>query len=199
MIFLYSPIFYFSLVPLPKQFHDYLYGSSFAVITDNNHLTYVYTTAKLDATGQRWVASLSGYNFTVWYRNGKNNADADGLSRRQEAENDERAISPKTWKAFALSASIMVEKCSFVERLVASDPPASASSASDAIPEQLLQAHGLSSKEWRKAQLAEPTLRFIINYIESGTRLPDKRSIDQQIDRLSKRLDQILHFFGSLT
>ena len=92
-------------------FHDYLYGSSFAVITDNNHLTYVYTTAKVDATGQRWVASLSGYNFTVWYRNGKNNADADGLSRRQEAETDERAISPKTWKAFALSASVMVEKC----------------------------------------------------------------------------------------
>ena len=166
-----------------EKFHDYLYGSSFEVITDNNPLTYVFTTAKLDATGQRWVASLSGYNFTVKYRSGKNNADADGLSRRQEAETDERTIFPETWKAFALSASIMVEKCPFVESLVVSDPPASAPSAPDAIPEQLLQTHGLSSKEWRKAQLAEPTLRFIISYIESGTRLHDRRSIDPNVDR----------------
>ena len=32
-------------------------------MTDNNPLTYVLTTAKLDATGQRWVAALSAYNF----------------------------------------------------------------------------------------------------------------------------------------
>ena len=61
-----------------ENFHDYLCGSSFEVITDNNRLTYVFTTAKLDATGQRWVASLSGYIFTVRYSSGKNNADADG-------------------------------------------------------------------------------------------------------------------------
>ena len=36
-----------------EKFHDYLYGSSFEVFTDNNPLTYVFTTAKLDATGQR--------------------------------------------------------------------------------------------------------------------------------------------------
>ena len=76
-----------------------------------------------------------------------------------------------------------------------SDPPASASSASDAIPEQLLQAHGPSSKEWRKAPLAEPTLRFIINYFESGTRLPDRCSIDRQIDR--RYLKDWIKFFIS--
>ena len=45
--------------------------------------------------------------------------------------------------------------------------------------------HGkqINHKKWRKAQLAEPTLRFIISYIESETRLPDRRSIDPQIDR----------------
>ena len=44
-----------------EKFHDYLYGSKFEAITDNNPLTYILTTAKLDATGQRWVASLSNY------------------------------------------------------------------------------------------------------------------------------------------
>ena len=71
-----------------EKIHDSLYGSLFEVITDNNPLTYVFTTAKLDAIGQRWVASLSGYIFTVKYRSGKNNADTDGLSRRQEAETE---------------------------------------------------------------------------------------------------------------
>ena len=41
---------------------DYLYGSKFTVRTDNNPLTYVLTTAKLDATGHRWLAALSSYN-----------------------------------------------------------------------------------------------------------------------------------------
>ena len=34
-----------------EKFRDYLYGSKFEVLTDNNPLTYVLTTAKLDATG----------------------------------------------------------------------------------------------------------------------------------------------------
>ena len=38
-----------------EKYHDYLYGATFEVITDNNPLTYVFTTAKLDATGQRWL------------------------------------------------------------------------------------------------------------------------------------------------
>ena len=49
-----------------EKFHDYLYGSQFEVITDNNLLMYGLTTAKLDTTGQRWVAALSGYRFLIW-------------------------------------------------------------------------------------------------------------------------------------
>ena len=41
-----------------ERFHEYLYGRYFEVYTDNNPSTYILTTAKLDATGQRWVASL---------------------------------------------------------------------------------------------------------------------------------------------
>ncbi|KAJ8351690.1 hypothetical protein SKAU_G00231660 [Synaphobranchus kaupii] len=48
---------------------------------DNNPLTYVLTTAKLNATGHRWVGKLADFNFTIRYRPGKKNADADGLSR----------------------------------------------------------------------------------------------------------------------
>ena len=64
-----------------EKFHDYLYGGKFEVHTDNNPLTYILTTAKLDATGQRWVASLANYDFSLHYRSGKQNIDADSLSR----------------------------------------------------------------------------------------------------------------------
>ena len=64
------------------KFFDYLYGAEFTVMTDNNPLTYVLTSAKLDAAGHRWLAALSNFNFNIQYRAGKRNADADGLSRR---------------------------------------------------------------------------------------------------------------------
>ena len=35
------------------RFHEYLYGGQFDVYTDNNPLTYILTSAKLDAMGQR--------------------------------------------------------------------------------------------------------------------------------------------------
>lgn len=50
------------------------------VYTDNNPLTYIPSTAKLNATGYRWVGELSEFSFTMKYRPGKNNADAGGLS-----------------------------------------------------------------------------------------------------------------------
>ena len=66
---------------MTDRFHEYLYGGTFDVFTDNNPLTYILTTAKLDAMGHRWVASLGPYNFNLHYKPGKLNSDADALSR----------------------------------------------------------------------------------------------------------------------
>ncbi len=64
------------------KFSDYLYGGEFTAITDSNPLTYILTSAKLDATSYRWLSSLSTFNFKIQYRAGKRNLDADALSRR---------------------------------------------------------------------------------------------------------------------
>ena len=64
-----------------KQFHEYLCGGHLEVCTDNIPLTYIPTTAKLDATGQRWVASLANYDFKIFYRSGKLNIEAHALSQ----------------------------------------------------------------------------------------------------------------------
>ena len=65
---------------ITERFHEYLYGGHFEVYTDNNPLTYILTTAKLDATGQRWAASLANYNFKIFYKSGKLNVEVDALS-----------------------------------------------------------------------------------------------------------------------
>ena len=36
---------------ITNRFHEYLYGGQFDVYTDNNPLTYILTSTKLDATG----------------------------------------------------------------------------------------------------------------------------------------------------
>ena len=65
-----------------EQSRDYLcYDPEFVVYTDNNPLTYVLTSAKLNATRLRWVGELADFNFEIRYRPGKSNTDADSLSR----------------------------------------------------------------------------------------------------------------------
>ena len=65
---------------ITHKFHEYLYGSEYQVYTDNNPSTYVLTTAKLDATGHRWVAALSNYTFSIIHKPGKDHQGADTLS-----------------------------------------------------------------------------------------------------------------------
>lgn len=83
------------------KFHDYLYGAQFTVRTDNNPLTYVLTSARLNATGHRWLAALATYDFTIQYRPGRQNVDADLLSRQYatETQKDWTIIPPSGIKA----------------------------------------------------------------------------------------------------
>ena len=72
-----------------EQFHEYLspYGKNrnkFVVRTNNNLLTYIFSSANLDAAGQHWVAHLTSYNFSLEYQKGKDNTLADFLSQMNE-------------------------------------------------------------------------------------------------------------------
>ncbi len=63
------------------KFRDYLfYAPLFVVYTDNNPLTYVMSTAKLNAVGHRWVGQLADFHFEIRYKPGRLNVDADTLS-----------------------------------------------------------------------------------------------------------------------
>ena len=67
-----------------KHFQTYLLGRHFKVHTDNNPLTYFFTSPNMDAAKQRWINELVKYVFSLKYQKGKNNTVADVLSRISE-------------------------------------------------------------------------------------------------------------------
>ncbi|XP_041862171.1 uncharacterized protein LOC121653037 [Melanotaenia boesemani] len=69
---------------MTEKFRDYLLGQKCVVFTDNNPLSHLLT-AKLGATEQRWAAQLATFDFAIKYRPGRNNRNADALSRQHPA------------------------------------------------------------------------------------------------------------------
>lgn len=70
---------------ITEKFRDYLYYATFfTVYSDCNPLTYILSSAKLNATTSRWVAELADFHFSIKYRPGRENIDADSLSRMPE-------------------------------------------------------------------------------------------------------------------
>ena len=65
-----------------EHFRDYLfYVPHFDVYTDYNPLTYIKSSCKVNATGQRWINKLTDFNFTLHYKFSVENIVADTLSR----------------------------------------------------------------------------------------------------------------------
>ena len=147
-----------------EKFHEYLYGSKpFEVYTDNNPLTYVLTSAKLDACGQRWVAKLANYNFSIKYRCGVSNTEADALSRIKwpEALSEMMNTDNGCMDTHVINAVLTgaVTKSSLIE---------SVSCSAGIIPTELDQNDKLSNINWMKEQRLDPNLGVIIRLIESG-------------------------------
>uniref|UniRef100_A0AAQ4S8F2 Gypsy retrotransposon integrase-like protein 1 n=1 Tax=Gasterosteus aculeatus aculeatus TaxID=481459 RepID=A0AAQ4S8F2_GASAC len=81
---------------MTEKFREYLLGHKCVVFTDNNPLSHL-STAKLGATEQRWAAQLASFDFEVKYRSGRNNNNADALSRQHPpGPNDMETMFPGT-------------------------------------------------------------------------------------------------------
>ena len=161
---------------ITEKFHDYLYGADFEVLTDNNPLTYVFTTAKLDATGHRWLAELSNYNFSIKYRSGKKNADADALSRLQESETV-TTVFPEVIKPICQTVIAERDSTSLFEGIVTESENTEMGIEED-IPEEVLSSTALTSHDWHKAQQADRDIRFIIEALEKGQK-PNSSSVER--------------------
>ena len=154
-----------------EKFHDYLYGSKFAVKTDNNPLTYVLTTAKLDATGHRWLAALSAYDFTISYKPGKTNTDADALSRLPEPEEPEDS-------EVTLDIAAVQQLCAFA-RERQPDTLYCHAALLDSLCEDLLGNTSVPVKNVPQLQQDDPAISTMLKFL-SGNRKPSAKKIKEQ-------------------
>ena len=65
---------------LREKLKNYLWGAKVTVVTDNNPLVHLQT-AKLGAVEQSWVTPLANFDYTIKHCPGRDNTNADALSR----------------------------------------------------------------------------------------------------------------------
>ena len=75
-----------------QRLHKYLYSNPFVIVSDHKALQYIFDPgASVNKTTssmlQRWALNLSGYQYTIKHRPGKEIAHADYLSRHASHEN----------------------------------------------------------------------------------------------------------------
>ena len=73
-----------AVVAAVKEFYPYLYGRPFTLYTDHNPLTSLHGLKDTGGRLTRWLLYLQQFDMIVLYRPGRNNGNADGLSRRPE-------------------------------------------------------------------------------------------------------------------
>ena len=159
-----------------KQFHEYLTtygknGNEFVVCMDNNPLTYIFSSAHLDAAGHRLVASLAEYNFSLEYQKGKDNMVADFLSRMENhlpEEEVEEAL--RRVKILAPGVKAMLDN--------ANTPITERAGGDDVLPIGVCLAETLSAcpvkyttlqvVDWKKAQREDPALKTLVKNLRSS-------------------------------
>ncbi len=160
-----------------EKFNDYLYGQRFTVLTDNNPLTYILSSAKVDATGHRWLAALSSYDFDIAYRPGKGNADADAMSRHPGL--DQLTVETVQAVCHGIYSQPYVETIAMTE---------------EALPTMDIGAElpHLTNAEIRQAQMNDPVLRLWSNAVRDKRKPPassiskcqDHSTISRSFDKL---------------
>ena len=151
-----------------KKFRDYLYGTEFTVLTDNNPLSYILC-GKKSVSEMSWIAELADFDIKIQYRSGKTNVRADFLSRNPV---DDYVGSDRVFEAKRVDVEDIREALYRVRK--ASEFPVELhenseivhSDASDNVFGSGLS--GYSKEEISKFQLDDPDLKVVIEYIKKG-------------------------------
>ena len=161
---------------ITEQFHEYLspYGKNrneFVVHTDSNPLTYIFSSANLDAAGQRWVACLASYNFSLEYQKGKDNTIADFLSRMNERLPEEEAqeylneIPYPGVKAVLNNAITPIEE--HAEQGVRLTPDCQGDSQEETIVARPARLATTNVTDWKQEQKEDPVLYQVAKHLRA--------------------------------
>ena len=157
-----------------EQFHEYLspYGKNrkeFVVRTDNNLLTYIFSSANLDAAGQCWVAHLASYNFSLEYQKGKDNTVADFLSWMNECLPEEdiqeylNKIPYPRVKAVLNNAIMPIEE--HAEQGVRLTPDCQEDCQEEMVGARPTRLATTNVKDWKQEQKEDPVLYQVAKHL----------------------------------
>ena len=159
-----------------EQCHEYLslYGKNrneFVVRTDNNLLTYIFSSANLDAAGQCWVAHLASYNFSLEYQKGKDNTVADFLSQMHECLPEEEVqeylnkIPYPGFKAVLDNAIMPIEECA--EQGVQLSSDCQNVHQEDAVGARPARLATTNVTDWKQEQKEDPVLYQLAKHLRA--------------------------------
>ena len=157
-----------------EQFHEYLslYGKNrnkFVVCTDNNPLTYIFSSANLDAAGQRWVARLASYNFFLEYQKGKGNTVADFLSQmnerlpKEEVQEYLNEIPYPGVKAVLNNAIMPIKECA--EQGVRPTPDCQGDYQEETAGARPARLATTNVTDWKQEQKEDPVLYQVVRHL----------------------------------
>ena len=148
-----------------EKFRDYLLSSTFTVLTDNKPLTYLQSKSKLRAVEQRCVSELASFNFRIKYHAGKQNTNADALSRLNWDKHEECDISQvEAVLASSLSTTAVPESLrgqlllSALEQATMDPLPCTSSLPS------------WTTDQLAKLQMVDPTIKCLIHFRNTGSK-----------------------------
>lgn len=72
---------FLSIIYACKQFRPYIFGTHFTIVTDHKPLLWLHKLKDNNLKLQRWKVYLQEYQYTILYKKGKANSNADALSR----------------------------------------------------------------------------------------------------------------------
>ena len=157
-----------------EQFHEYLSPyrknrNKFIVHMDNNPLTYIFSSANLDAAGQRWVSRLASYNFSLEYQKGKDNMVANFLSCMNERLPDgevQEYLNQNPYpgvKAVLNSAIMPIEECA--EQGVRPTPAQQGDTQEVAVEARPARLATTNVIDWKQEQKEDPFLYQVTKHL----------------------------------
>ena len=139
---------------------------------DNNPLTYIFSSAHLDAAGHRWVASLADYNFSLEYQKGKDNTVADFVSRMENhlpEEEVEEALRRVEIPAPRVKAMLDNTDTPIAERAeMGNDVPPVRACLAETLSACPVKYTTLQVVDWKKAQREDPALNTLVKNLRSS-------------------------------
>lgn len=191
-----------------EKFREYLTSSTFTVLIDNNPLTYLQSKCKLKAVEQRWVSELTNFTFTIKYRAGKHNANADAPSRiNREKPEDGDVDHVESLLASTLSTTALPESLrgQLLQSTVSQqDYPSAVVDQLIVDPPQQYSTGPVPSwnvKQLARLQSVDAAIKCLIHYRAIGRKpTPREKKVETcEVKQLLKQWDKIVQKKGLLS